>query len=63
MFNYSLHKGYRLFFKHCLSTQTAELFAPDELMYGKLFMGSAKTRNPLKRVDLNFEFIKLNFVC
>ena len=26
-------------------------------------MGSVRTRNPLKRVDLNFKFIKLNFVC
>ena len=25
-------------------------------------MGSAQTRNPLKRVDLNFEFIILNFM-
>ena len=51
------------FNKLSFSTQTATLFATEELLYRKIIMGAAQTRNPLKRVDLNFEFIKLNFVC
>jgi len=50
----SFIKGCRLFFKLCASTQTATQFAPDKLLYRKIFMGSAQTRKPLKRLDLNF---------
>ena len=41
------------------STQTAWLFAPDKLLYRKIFMGAAQTRKPLKRLDLNFLIIQL----
>jgi len=41
----SFIKGCRLFFKLCASTQTATLFAPDKLLYRKIFMGAAQTRN------------------
>ena len=33
------------FNKLSLSTQTATLFAPDKLLYRKIFMGAAQTRN------------------
>jgi len=39
-------------------SQTAWLFAPDKLLYRKIFMGAAQTRKPLKRLDLNFLIIK-----
>jgi len=41
----SFIKGCRLFFKLCASTQTATLFAPDKLLYRKIFMGAAQTSN------------------
>ena len=42
------------FNKLSFNTQTATLFATEELLYRKIIMGAAQTRNPLKRVDLNF---------
>jgi len=42
------------FNKLSLSTQTATLFATEELLYRKIIMGAAQTRKPLKRLDLNF---------
>jgi len=41
----SFIKGCRLFFKLCAIAQTATLFAPDKLLYRKIFMGAAQTRN------------------
>ena len=54
-------KGCRLFFKHCLSTQNSKAVCARKNVINETFMGSAQTRNPLKRVELNFKFIKLNF--
>ena len=45
------------FNKLSFSTQTAWLFAPDKLLYRKIFMGAAQTRKPLKRLDINFKII------
>jgi len=42
------------FNKLSFSTQTAWLFATEELLYWKIIMGAAQTRKPLKRLDLNF---------
>jgi hypothetical protein len=41
------------FNKLSLNTQTATLFATEEVI-SKDFMGAAQTRKPLKRLDLNF---------
>ncbi|WP_418951379.1 hypothetical protein [Ruminococcus sp.] len=41
----SFIKGCRLFFKLCAITQAATLFAPDKLLYRKIFMDAAQTRN------------------
>ena len=47
------------FNKLSFNTQTAWLFAPDKLLYWKIFMGAAQTRKPLKRLDLNFKLFGL----
>ena len=50
------------FNKLSFSTQTAWLFAHEKIVVSEDIMGAAQTRKPLKRLDLNFKFIKLNFL-
>jgi len=45
LIKYSFLMAVACFNKLSFSTQTAWLFAPDKLLYRKIFMGAAQTRN------------------
>ena len=61
-FNYFFTKRLSPVFKHCLSTQNSKAVCARKNVINETFMGSAQTRKPLKRLDLNFKFIELNFM-
>jgi len=55
------YKGYRLFFKLSFKHANSKAVCACKLVINETFMGSAQTRNPLKMVELNFNYLQLNF--